>query len=70
MFGYRLPSLSARFLIGYCFVSRDNLQIKCVFVLSVPPHSRISDRKYSTRRFCGVVVLYLCLSVKGPNSVY
>ncbi len=34
--------LSARFLIGYCFVSRDNLQIERAFVLGVPPHSRIS----------------------------
>ncbi len=25
--------LSARFLIGYCFVSRDNLQIKRAFIL-------------------------------------
>ncbi len=40
--------LWALFLIGYCFVSRDNLQIKRTFVLGVPPHSRISDRKYST----------------------
>ncbi len=29
--------LSARFLIGYCFVSRDNLQIIHAFVLGVPP---------------------------------
>ncbi len=29
--------LSARFLIGYWFVSRDNLQIKRAFVLGVPP---------------------------------
>ncbi len=28
---------SARFLIGYCLVSRNNLQIKPVFVLGVPP---------------------------------
>ncbi len=40
--------LSARFLIGYCFVSHDNLQIIHAFVLGVPPDSRISDRKYST----------------------
>ncbi len=40
--------LSVRFLIGYGFVSCDNLQIKCVFVLRVPPHKRISDCKYST----------------------
>ncbi len=33
----KLPSLSARFLIGYVFVSRDNLQIKCTFILGVPP---------------------------------
>ncbi len=32
-----LPSLSALFLIGYCFVSRDNLQIKRPFVLGVHP---------------------------------
>ncbi len=49
-FGYSLcllcfRLLSARCLIGYCLVSRDNLQIKRAFVLSVspPPHSRISD---------------------------
>ncbi len=36
--------LSARSLIGYCFVSRDNLKIMCAFVLGVPPpHIRISD---------------------------
>ncbi len=29
--------LSACFLIGYCFVSHDNLQIKPAFVLRVPP---------------------------------
>ncbi len=29
--------LSAGFLIGCCFVSRDNLQIKRAFVLGVPP---------------------------------
>ncbi len=40
--------LSARFLIGYCFISRDNLQIIRTFVLGVPPHIRIYDRKYST----------------------
>ncbi len=31
--------LSAGFLIGYCFVSHDNLQIKRAFVLGVPPHT-------------------------------
>ncbi len=31
--------LSANFLIGYCFVSRDNLQIKCAFILGVPLHT-------------------------------
>ncbi len=30
-------SLSARFLIGYCSASRDNLQIEHAFVLGVPP---------------------------------
>ncbi len=40
-----LPSLSAHFLIGYCFVSRDILKIKCAFVLGATPHM-ISDRKY------------------------
>ncbi len=29
--------LSARFLIGYCFISRDNLQIRRAFNLGVPP---------------------------------
>ncbi len=29
--------LSACFLFGYGFVSRDNLQIKCTFVLGAPP---------------------------------
>ncbi len=31
--------LSDRFLIGYCFVSCDNLQINHTFVLCVPPHT-------------------------------
>ncbi len=31
--------LSARFLIGYCLVSHDNLQIIRAFVLGVPPTS-------------------------------
>ncbi len=35
LFCFRL--LSARFLIEYCFVSHDNLQIKHVFVLGVTP---------------------------------
>ncbi len=40
--------LSVRFLIRYCFVSRDNLQIRACLSSVFPPHSRISDRKYST----------------------
>ncbi len=34
------------FLIGYCFVSRDNPQIERSSS-GFPPHRRISDRKYS-----------------------
>ncbi len=56
--------LSARFLIGYCFVSRDNMQIIHAFVLGVPPHSMISDRKYST---CWI---FLRFAIEAPPKFF
>ncbi len=44
----RQSLLSAHFLIGYCFVSRDNLQIKRVFVLCVH-HTQQDFWSYDSR---------------------
>ncbi len=53
--------LSARFLIGYCFVSRDNLQIKRAFVLGVPP---------THQDFWSQHVEYLRFSIVEPPTFF
>ncbi len=53
--------LSARFLIGYCFVSRDNLQIKRAFVFGVPP---------THQDFWSQHVEYLRFSIVEPPTFF